>query len=140
MPNDSPTFDTRDKPADEPSTLGGKLSDRATQLKHKVSEYGRKAADKIDENMDSVASGLDKAAATLHGRAENLPGVEKVSGLTHAAADKLSATAGYVREHDTNRMMADVTTLVKNNPGPSLLAAGVIGFLVGRAFRSSSID
>jgi hypothetical protein len=34
-------------------------------------------------------------------------------------------------------MMADVETLVKNNPGRSLLAAGVIGFLVGRAFSSN---
>jgi hypothetical protein len=34
-------------------------------------------------------------------------------------------------------MMADVETLVKNNPGRSLLAAGVIGFLVGRAFSNN---
>jgi hypothetical protein len=31
-------------------------------------------------------------------------------------------------------MMADVETLVKNNPGPALMAAAVVGFLVGRAF------
>jgi hypothetical protein len=30
-------------------------------------------------------------------------------------------------------MMGDVETLVKNNPGPSLLAAALFGFLVGRA-------
>jgi hypothetical protein len=34
-------------------------------------------------------------------------------------------------------MMADVQALVKNNPGYSLLAAAVIGFLAGRAFRSN---
>jgi hypothetical protein len=33
--------------------------------------------------------------------------------------------------------MANVETLVKNNPGPSLLAAAVIGFLAGRAFSSN---
>jgi len=33
-------------------------------------------------------------------------------------------------------MMSDVAELVKRNPGPSLLAAAAIGFLVGRAFRS----
>ena len=57
--------------------------------------------------------------------------------MAHATAEKLSSTAGYVREHDVNTMMADVETLVKNNPGPSLLAAAVIGFLVGHAFRSN---
>jgi hypothetical protein len=34
-------------------------------------------------------------------------------------------------------MMADVETLVKNSPGPALLAAAAIGFLVGRAFSSN---
>jgi ABC-type transporter Mla subunit MlaD len=137
MQNNMPGL-VNDRLADESSTLAAKLSDSTTQLKDKVSEFGRKAADAIDENLDSVAGGLDKAAVTLHGRAENLPGVDKLSGLAHSAADKLSAGAGYVREHDVKRMMTDVKTLVRNNPGPSLLVVGIIGFLVGRALRSSS--
>jgi len=36
-----------------------------------------------------------------------------------------------------NRMMDDVVTVVKNNPGASLLAAAIIGFFVGRAFTSN---
>jgi hypothetical protein len=47
------------------------------------------------------------------------------------------STADYVREHDVNQMMAAVQTLVKNNPGRSLLAAAVIGLLVSRAFSSN---
>jgi hypothetical protein len=34
-------------------------------------------------------------------------------------------------------MIGDLETLVKKNPGPALLAAGVIGFLVGRAFSGN---
>ena len=127
-----------DPTADAPSTVGEKLSDAAAQVKDKVSDLGRTAADKIDENRGAAASGLEKAASALHENAEGLPGGEKVASLAHAAAEKLSSTAKYVREHDVNRMMADVETLVKNNPGPSLLAAAVIGFLVGRAFSSSN--
>jgi ElaB/YqjD/DUF883 family membrane-anchored ribosome-binding protein len=56
-----------------------------------------------------------------------------VSELAHTAADRLNTTADYVRRNDVNRMMADVETLVKNNPGPSLLIAAAFGFLVGRA-------
>jgi ElaB/YqjD/DUF883 family membrane-anchored ribosome-binding protein len=122
--------------ADKPSTVGGTVSDTATHLKDKVSDLGRTAADKIDENRGAAASGLDKAASALHENAGNLPGGEKVSSLAHTAAEKLSSTAGYVRTHDVNRMMADVETLVKNNPGPSLLVAAAIGFLVGRAFSN----
>ena len=126
-----------DLSADQSSTMGGKLSDAATQLKDKVSAIGRTAVDKIDENRDAAAGGLEKVASTLHENAQSLPGGEKVSGMAHAAAEKLRSTAGYVREHDVDRMMADVGTLVKNNPGRSLLAAAAIGFLVGRAFSSN---
>lgn len=123
--------------ANESSTSGNKLSEAVTQVKDRMSDVGRSAADKIDENRGAAATGLDKAASAIHHKAESLPGGEKVSGLAHAAADKLNSTAGYVREHDVNRMMADVETRVKNSPGPALLAAAAIGFLVGRAFSSN---
>ena len=135
MANESTSFG--DQRADE-SSLGEKISNTATQVKEKVTDLGQTAAEKINENRDAAAGGLDKAAATLHDKADSLPGGEKVASLAHATAEKLSSTADYVREHDVNRMMTDVETLVKNNPGPSLLAAAVVGFLVGRAFSSSN--
>ena len=134
MPNKPTSFEAT--VADEPN-LGEKISDTATQVKDKVSDLGCMAADKIDENRDTSAGGLYKAASALHDKADSLPGGEKVSGLAHATADKLSSTGDYVRDHDVNRMIADVETLVKNNPGRSLLAAAAIGFLVGRAFSSN---
>jgi ElaB/YqjD/DUF883 family membrane-anchored ribosome-binding protein len=111
--------------------------DTATQVKEKVSDLGRTAADKIDENRGAAASGLEKAASTLHEKAESVPGGEKVTRFAHATADKLSSTAEYVREHDVKRMMGDVEALVKNNPGPSILVAAVFGFLVARAFSNN---
>ncbi len=119
------------------STVGEKVSEGATQVKEKVSDLGRSAADKIDENRGAAASGLQKAATAIHEKADGLPGGEKVTSMAHAAADKLSSTADYVRDHDVNKMMADVEALVKRNPGPALIAAAVIGFLVGRAFTSN---
>lgn len=113
------------------------MSDTATQVKDKVSDLGRTAANKIDDNREAAAGGLERAANALQDNAASLPGGEKVSSLARNAAEKLSSTAGYVREHDVNRMMADVETLVKNNPGPALLTAAVIGFLVGRAFTDN---
>jgi ElaB/YqjD/DUF883 family membrane-anchored ribosome-binding protein len=127
----------KDQAADQASTVGEKLSDTATLVKDKVMDLGRDAVNRIDSNRDAAASGLDKAASALHANAGSLPGGDKVSGMAHDAAESLTTTAEYVREHDVNRMMADVTTLVKNNPGPSLVAAAVVGFLVGRAFSSN---
>ena len=136
MSNDSASY-VLEPVASETPTVGEKLSETASQVKNKLSDLGRTAGDKIDENRDAAASGLEKAASALHENAESLPGGEKVTNLAHTAAQKLNSTANYVRKHDDNRMMSDVQTLVKNNPGPSLLAAAVAGFLVGRAFSSN---
>ena len=86
----------------------------------------------------SAASGLEDAADTLHQRADQLPGGEKVTNMAHTAADKLSATADYVRENDFSSMVNDVEGIVKKNPGPALVVAGVLGFLLARAFSSDS--
>ncbi len=120
------------------SSVPDRVSEAVEQTKNKVTEFGTAAADKIDQNRVAAASGLEDAADTLHQRADQLPGGEKVTNLAHSAADKLSATADYVREHDVNSMMNVVKDLVKKNPGPSLLIAAALGFLIGRAFRSDS--
>ena len=92
--------------------------------------------DKVDDNREAAAGGLAAAASSLHEKADALPGGEKVASIAHSAADKLSGTADYVRDHDVNSMMADLQRLVKANPGPALVAAAVVGFLVARAFSS----
>ena len=133
MSNKSTSFD-------EPVTgrsVTDNVSDAATEMKDKVADLGRTAADKINENRGATASGLEKAASTIHENAASLPGGEKVAELAHSTADKLTTTAEYVRDHDVNSIMTDVERLVKNSPGPALLIAGVIGFLVGRAFTSN---
>jgi ElaB/YqjD/DUF883 family membrane-anchored ribosome-binding protein len=113
---------------------GEQTGSTASQAKGKISEMGRAVADQIDDKRENVAGGLEQAASKLHEKAEDLPGGEKVSGLAHSAAEKLSTTADYVRQHDVNRMMGDVQEMVKKNPGPALLMAAVLGFLVARAF------
>ena len=110
--------------------------DVSTQFKDKVASVGRAAGEKIDANRQVAASGLENAASTLHENADSLPGGEKVSEMAHAAADKLGATADYVRQHDVSGMAADLERVVRKNPGPALLTAAVIGFLVGRAMSN----
>lgn len=119
------------------SDITEKVSNAAATAQSKMSELGRTAADKVDENRDAAASGLRSAASTLHEKAESLPVGEKASNLAHKAAATLNSTADYVQQHDVNSMMADLERLVKNNPGPSLVAAAVVGFLLGRTFSSS---
>lgn len=56
-----------------------------------------------------------------------------VRNFARAAAQRLNAGADYVRSHDAKRMMADVRTVVTDNPGLALIVAAAGGFLVGRA-------
>jgi ElaB/YqjD/DUF883 family membrane-anchored ribosome-binding protein len=119
--------------SDTVGEVGAELSERVSQMKDRVSSIARTAADTVDGRRATTADGLEAAASTLRDRAARLPGGDKVSEVAHAAADRLSTTADYVRTHDVNRMKTDVKTLVKNNPGPSLLVAAALGFLLGRA-------
>lgn len=129
MQNNETTFG--DAVADAPSTVSGKLAAAQEKVKDKVSDLAHTAASKIDENRGAAATGLENAASTIHAKGD------KVADLAHGAADKLSSTADYVRRNDFNRMMSDVEEVVKNNPGPALLGAIAIGFLMGRAFTSN---
>lgn len=135
MQTNSTTY--RDQLEEGAASLGEKLSDTGAQVKEKVTGFGRSAAGMIDGKRDATASGLEKAATSIRENAESLPGGPNVSGMAQNAAETLSTTANYVRSHDVNRMMSDVETMVKNNPGPSILIAAVIGFLAGRAFASN---
>lgn len=136
MPNNSTTFGNY--AADEASTLGDKLSDSVSQVKDKVSSLGTAAANKIDENREAAAAGLKRAASSMHENAGSMSGGDQLTSMAHSAADALDSTGNWFRDHDSTRMMADVSRLVKNNPGPSLIAAVVVGFLFGRAFTSNN--
>ena len=111
------------------------LSDAAKTVKDKTQEFGRDAMNKIEENRVSAAGALHNAASSMHQKADKLP---NGPDLAHSAADRVEAVASYLQGHDTKQMMADVETVVRRNPGPSLLVAGALGFLIGRAFRSNN--
>jgi ElaB/YqjD/DUF883 family membrane-anchored ribosome-binding protein len=119
------------------TTVGDAADTTVSKVTDMVTETATQVKDTVDANRNVAAQGLEQAASTIRDTAGRLPGGEAVSDLAHTAADKLTATAGYVRDHDVNTMMADVETLVKNNPGPALMAAAVVGFLVGRAFSGN---
>jgi ElaB/YqjD/DUF883 family membrane-anchored ribosome-binding protein len=107
------------------------VSQKAGDIKEKVSGIGRKAAEKIDNTRQSAADALEQTASTVHS------GGDKLSGVAHSAADSIQATADYVRQTDVRSMANDVGELVKRYPGPSLAAAAILGFLVARGLSSN---
>jgi len=118
---------------DAATRVGDRLAEATSAAKNTVSDHGRSAVVTANENREAAARGLQSAAATLREKADSLPGGQKVTSFAHSTADTLSSTADYVRQNDVKSMMGDLETMVKNNPGPSLLAAAAVGFLIGRA-------
>ena len=105
------------------------VSDKTSEAKDKVVEYGRQAMDKIDAQRQPAANALEQTASALHQQSD------KVASVSHRAADKIQATADYIRQNDLKAMTDDVSGLVRRYPAQSLAAALVAGFVLARSFR-----
>ena len=114
-------------------TAVGNLTNRARNAAASMTDAAGDAVAALDERRSTAADGLDTAASALQDRADDLPGGNGVRNFARAAANRLSTSADYVRSHDAKRMMADVETFVKGNPGPALVVAAAFGFLCARA-------
>lgn len=118
---------------DDANAAAGDLTQRARNAAASMTDAAGDAAAAIAESRSTAADGLDTAASAIHDRADDLPGGDTVRNFARATADRLNTSADYVRSHDAKRMMADVETFVKSNPGPALVAVAAFGFLLGRA-------
>ena len=131
MPNKTRSAGNPSEP--DADAAASDLSQRARNAATAITAAANDAAAAIDDSRSTAADGLDAAASALHDRVDDLPGGETVRNVARATADRLSSSADYVRSHDVNRVMADVETFVKSNPGPALAVAAAFGFLLGRA-------
>jgi ElaB/YqjD/DUF883 family membrane-anchored ribosome-binding protein len=105
------------------------VGEKAVQAKDAVIDFGRKTVDNLDAQRGPAAGTLDSTASVLHEQAE------RVAGAARATADKLHATADYVRNQDIKAMAKDVEDLVRRYPGPALAIAAAVGFMTARVLR-----
>jgi|SwirhirootsSR3_FD_contig_31_23094729_length_576_multi_2_in_0_out_0_2 ElaB/YqjD/DUF883 family membrane-anchored ribosome-binding protein len=87
---------------------------------------------------EAVASAFNGATSAVRDKAEEYRDKAEeylggVQDMADAATERVTATADYLRNTGATRMKADVEALVKNNPGPAILMAATVGFLLGRA-------
>ena len=89
--------------------------------------------EQVGEAVSRTKSRFDRArqpvADRLHGAAH------RVRGAAGSAADRLEESADYIKSRDARRMMQDLVSVIRSHPARSLAIAGVIGFLIARAFR-----
>ena len=116
------TFEDRagDRPQPSSSDLGG----MASGVKRKVADTADQSRAAAADTMDTASSALDASG-------------RRTARAAETAADALATSADYIREHDLSAMADDVLQVVKKNPGPALLGAAALGFLIGRAFSRS---
>jgi ElaB/YqjD/DUF883 family membrane-anchored ribosome-binding protein len=99
----------------------------ASEAKAAASSLGRKAARGAEQLRTSAAEGLESAAGAVHA------GGERLAGAVHRTGDALASGAEYLRGNEVADMASDLVSLVRNNPGPALVCAAAVGFLLGRA-------
>ena len=102
-----------------------------SQIKDSISDAGAAVRETLHTGRLSAADALHNASKGLHSKADRL------GQAGHDAADKVEDTSRYVRTHGAGKIMADVESFVKRNPGKSLIAAAIVGFLAARVLRRS---
>jgi ElaB/YqjD/DUF883 family membrane-anchored ribosome-binding protein len=108
--------------------LMDEISDAATQVRERATEFSRAAAKKADETRGFTADTLQDTADSMRhcGQASG----DAITNLANESADKIESGARYVRANDFRGMVGDV---VRQNPGVSMIAAVAAGFLIGAA-------
>jgi ElaB/YqjD/DUF883 family membrane-anchored ribosome-binding protein len=88
-----------------------------------------------DQGIDKAATGLDKAADMIRERGEQLSGHSGAQSSVTMVADKLDTASVYLRDKDSQQLMADLEALVRRKPTESLLVAAGVGFLFSKILR-----
>jgi hypothetical protein len=89
-------------------------------------------ADKADDALGAVGSGMTSLAGTLRAKGPD----EGVLGtMTFKTAKTLDTAGCYLREEGVRGMAEDVTNLIRRNPGPALLLGLGLGFLLASATK-----
>lgn len=144
-PENEMAYETRDSEPDRANTPPGVGDDvlpgsedlnaaaaaGTAEVKAAASNFRFTVKGRAERMRTSTAEGLDSAASAAHA------GGERVASAAHRTGDALASGAEYVREHDVADMMDDLLDLVRNNPGPALLCAAALGFVLGRAVYRS---
>jgi ElaB/YqjD/DUF883 family membrane-anchored ribosome-binding protein len=101
------------------------LSERAVQLKTQLADRLETGASTIRQRSSDTAK-LDDAIATTK---------EKVAGAGDRVASGMEKSAEWLRDANMSTIKQGLARQVKENPGRTLLIAGAIGYLLGRAFK-----
>lgn len=133
----------QDAAAEQGRELAETAAEQGRELKAQAREKKDEVLDKAEEQADrqlhaatgrvhAVAEALRTAGRDLDGRGE-----DQLASLGRQAADQIERLAGYLDDHDTRGLLADLEAMARNNPGVFLGSTFAGGLAAGRFLRSS---
>lgn len=117
----------------EDTGVTDKARDAASRVQEKAQELMPKAQEQADAGVEKAAEGLQGAADKIREHAATSDGIHAQASTK--VADTMERTAGYLRENDTQAIMDDLESYVKEHPMQALAGAIIGGFVVGRMLR-----
>ncbi|HLB10602.1 MAG TPA: hypothetical protein VK617_13770 [Gemmatimonadaceae bacterium] len=119
----TPSVDPRvyDRTRETPETM----RERAVQLKTQLADKLETGATKLRKRSSDTEK-LDDAIATTK---------ERVADAGDRVASGMEKSAEWLRSANVTSFQQGLERQVKENPGRTLLIAGAIGYLLGRAFK-----
>lgn len=120
--------------------VAGQAKEQATQAvdtaKQKAGQVAEQATTQVDAGMDKAAGGLDKAADMLRQKTESMGDQGgSVQSIASTAATQLDKGAQYLKDKDTDQLVADLEAMVRQKPAQTLLVAAGVGFLLSKVVR-----
>jgi len=97
---------------------------------------GSGATDKVtaglDTGMSKAAEGLDRVVETVRSRTEGM-GDNQLTSAAKVAADRMESGAEALRSMNSDEMVTNLESMIRQKPLESLLVAAGIGFILSRA-------
>ena len=94
----------------------------ADNIRYERSRYRRKVLGNLDDSTRNSCRRRRRHSSTLHLRGD------QISGAAHSAANKIHATANYVRQTNVKGMVDDFEDILKRYPAQTLAAAALCDF------------
>jgi ElaB/YqjD/DUF883 family membrane-anchored ribosome-binding protein len=113
---------------DENGASAETLRERAVQLKTQLADKLESGAGRLRQRASDTAK-LDGAIATTK---------EKVADASDRVAMRMERSADWLRNANATSFQQGLERQVRENPGRTLLIAGAIGYLLGRAFKGKN--
>jgi len=113
---------------DEVEESAETLRERAVQLKTQLADKLETSAGRLRRRASDTAKIDDAIAMTK----------EKVVDASDRVANGMERSADWLRNANLSAVQEKLEREVRENPGRTLLIAGAIGYLLGRAFKGKS--